>query len=371
MPIHLLIHRLRGQGHGRCITFNHSEEWVQERIVDPWNRGEDLVVNGEHWNPRDIQVTLCETRHSIEAEADSLSDWNSHAVKGQNRTDDFLQRPAGNEDPALSPAFADDRRKVMVVHGRDSSLRDALFTFLRSIDLLPLEWTHLVGSASSGAPYIGQVLDAAFSQCQAVVVLLTPDDVAYLRPELVPEGDPSGESAPEAQPRPNVYLEAGMALGRFPARTIFVEIGSMRPASDLTGRHAVRLNEGPECRRDLAKRLEDAGCEVNTDGTDWLSAGGFVVPPPKLDSETPQIPSEQARLIAQIDALIADLPGEHLATPTQVRIFNSLLDRADVEDLPRAEEVSPFSSRSSTTVSDMRLVLSQARQHLLQPENPS
>lgn len=93
-------------------------------------------------------------------------------TNGTDRTNDLIQHPAG---PGLaagtSLTYADDRRKVMVVHGRNTTARNAMFAFLRSIDLHPLDWTELVGSATAGAPYIGDVLDGAFGQAQAVVVL--------------------------------------------------------------------------------------------------------------------------------------------------------------------------------------------------------
>ncbi len=41
-----------------------------------------------------------------------------------------------------------------------------------------------------GSPYIGEMLDAAFGAAQAVVVLQTPDDVAYLHESLTYVGDP-------------------------------------------------------------------------------------------------------------------------------------------------------------------------------------
>lgn len=362
MPFHVLIRRLRGQGDGRTIISNRSEEWLNERIIDPWDRGEDLVINGEHWNPRDIQITLRETTEAVEG-VESLSAWNDLVNVSTDRTDDLLDRPAGNVANAEALNFADDRRKVMVVLGRSSAIGTALFTFLRSIDLQPLEWTQLVGAANSGAPYIGQVLDAAFTQCQAVVVLSTPDDVAYLRDDLVPEGDPENEATPQGQPRPNVLYEAGMAMGRFPTRTIFVEVGTMRSASDLGGIHAVRMNEGPECRRDLAKRLEDAGCEINTDGTDWLSAGDFI-PPPLVLTESQQEDDPKVVLVRRMDAFIGDLANNELATYTHMEIFNSLLDESGLDDLPRAERGSLASRRSSMTTSEMRLLLNQAKQLL-------
>jgi hypothetical protein len=68
-----------------------------------------------------------------------------------------------------------------------------------------------------------------------------------------------------------------MSFGRFPNKTVLVEVGELRSASDLAGRHVVRLDDTPEKRQELAQRLEDAGCPVNRSGTDWLRAGGFEI----------------------------------------------------------------------------------------------
>ena len=247
----------------------------------------------------------------------------------------------------------------MVVLGRNSAVGEALFSFLRTLDLLPLEWTQLVGAANSGAPYIGEVLDAAFSQAQAVVVLSTPDDVAYLRHDLVPDGDPENEKVPRGQARPNVFYEAGMAMGRFPTRTIFVEVGTMRSASDLGGIHAVRMNEGPECRRDLAKRLEDAGCEVNTDGTQWLTAGDFSVSE-AVTAEASEEDSEKALLVQRIDAFIAELTSSGYASMPKGDTFNELVEESGVPDIPRATPLT-MSGTCNLTELDMRMLLSQVK----------
>lgn len=169
--------------------------------------------------------------------------------------------------------------KVFVVHGRNEPARDAMFTFLRSLGLRPIEWDQAVALTGKGSPYIGEVLDVAFEEGQAVVVLLTPDDIAYLRREYA-----SGEDDPELQPRgqarPNVLFEAGMAIGRNADRTILVEFGDLRAFSDVGGRHAIRLSESPAARKSLAQRLTTAGCAVDISGTDWLHAGDFAPPPP-------------------------------------------------------------------------------------------
>lgn len=172
-----------------------------------------------------------------------------------------------------------NRRSVFVVHGRNEALRRSMFDFLRSIDLTPMEWTTAVELTGEGSPYIGQILDAAFSHASAIVVLMTPDEVAYLQPRYG-HGDDDPETHPAPQARPNVLFEAGMALGRDAKRTVLVEVGIVRPFSDVAGRHAIRLTNSVASRQALARRLETAGCEVNVTGTDWHTSGDFTSPDP-------------------------------------------------------------------------------------------
>jgi hypothetical protein len=57
--------------------------------------------------------------------------------------------------------------------------------------------------------------------------------------------EPEYETRLVGRPRPNVLLEAGMAFGAQPTRTILVELGDLRPVSDLTGRNVIRLGAAP------------------------------------------------------------------------------------------------------------------------------
>ena len=178
---------------------------------------------------------------------------------------------------ASTPQPASPADKVFVVHGRNLAARDSMFAFLRSLGLKPLEWTQALALTGTASPYIGEVLDAAFQHAQAVVVLMTPDDIAYIDlPYANGEDDP--ERTPTPQARPNVLFEAGMAMGRNPKRTVLVEFGAIRPFSDVAGRHAVRLDNSPERRIDLANRLENAGCPTDRTGTDWMITGDFTPP---------------------------------------------------------------------------------------------
>jgi predicted nucleotide-binding protein len=177
----------------------------------------------------------------------------------------------------VAPVDSNRARKVFVVHGRNRAASAAMFTFLRAIGLEPIEWSVAVTMTGEGSPYIGQVLDTAFDAAQAVVVLLTPDDVAYLRSEYA-SGEDDPEIVPLAQARPNVLFEAGMAMGRDLKRTVLVEFGKLRPFSDVAGRHAVRIDSTASKRKDLAQRLGNAGCDVNLVGEEWLTAGDFTPP---------------------------------------------------------------------------------------------
>lgn len=168
-----------------------------------------------------------------------------------------------------------DPTKIFVVHGRNLSLRNSMFSFLRAVNLRPIEWSEAVSSTGNATPYIGQVLDNAMGLARAVVVLLTPDDEVRLREPFLDSKDPVYEKELAYQARPNVLFEAGMALGRYPDRTVLVQVGTLRPFSDIAGRHLVRLSNTSQSRQELLNRLQTAGCEVNVSGTDWHSVGCF------------------------------------------------------------------------------------------------
>jgi hypothetical protein len=204
--------------------------------------------------------------------------------------------------------ISSDTRKVFVVHGRNQKIKKAIFSFLRSIELHPIEWSEAVRATGEASPYVGNILEAGFAMAQAVVVLFTPDDEARLREELRGNNEPSYETELTPQARPNVIFEAGMAMGMFPKRTVLIEIGELRPMSDITGRHVIRLNNSSQQRQELANRLRTIGCAVNLDGVDWQSEGDFEIaieaqniPSSKTSAvenpqNTPQIKSRNLRI---------------------------------------------------------------------------
>ena len=274
--------------------FDLSEDTLRRRFVTPYDAGDSIQIGGKWIQPSDIDRLLI---YESEADASTLGRQHSDRMRGsgfisvrspsvdaiesydRNVTSKWITRPPGKgrnaESGPESKSATSDATSVFVVHGRNSAVRDAMFSFLRAIGLKPIEWSEAVLATGRPTPYIGDILDAAFSQAQAVVVLLTPDDEAWLRPKFAQDDDPPHERDLSGQARPNVLFEAGMAMGRDSERTVLVEIGRLRPFSDIAGMHVVRFDGSTQRRQELAQRLEAAGCEVSRKGTDWHTTGDF------------------------------------------------------------------------------------------------
>lgn len=170
-----------------------------------------------------------------------------------------------------------NKRAVFVVHGRNEEIRSAMFEFLRAIGLEPIEWEKAIQMTGKPNPHIDEILIEAFNNAQAILIIFTPDDLAKLNPRFLKENDPSFERDLTGQARLNVLFEAGMAYGKDPNRAVLVEIGKVRPFSDISGRHLVKFYGTAEDRNILANRLRLAGCDINLEGNDWLSAGDFTL----------------------------------------------------------------------------------------------
>jgi predicted nucleotide-binding protein len=175
----------------------------------------------------------------------------------------------------MSQPVPSDPAKVFVVHGRNSKAVTAMFDFLSSIGLKPLEWSQAKKATGKPSPSIPEILDTAFSIAGAVVVLFTPDEMTHLREELRGAKDKDEDFKPSAQSRPNVLFEAGIAMGRYPDRTVLVELGEVRPFTDISGIHVVKLNNSGESRQDLVDSLENAKCPVDISGRRWHRVGDF------------------------------------------------------------------------------------------------
>ncbi|MBV9803333.1 MAG: nucleotide-binding protein [Solirubrobacterales bacterium] len=260
--------------------FNLRYDDVWRRFVVPWREGRPVTAEGKAFDPTEARLKI-RTGPRLTTSQRSLGQGWANAVEfAEEVTDKLLSTSSGRSSQPTGRAHGSSRRDaraVAVFHGRDDPARQAIFGFLRDLDLKPLGWGELVRATGTATPYTGDVVDVAFEIAQAVVVLFTPDDEARLHPQLCAADEPGHEQLLTTQPRANVILEAGMAMMSHPSQTIIVEIGRLRPISNLAGRNTVRITAGdvPGAINELASRLEAAQCPINRNSRDWLGAERF------------------------------------------------------------------------------------------------
>ncbi len=160
------------------------------------------------------------------------------------------------------------------MHGRDTQLNEDMFALLRALNLNPIEWSAAVAKTKGNNPDVDKIIGGQMKSVQGIVVLISPDEQAKLKPAFCDPANPS-EKTLQDQARPNVLFEAGWAFGAYPDKTLLVRVGNTRPISDLGGKHIMKLSNSPASRKELAQRLRKMKFKVNTDGTSWLTEGDF------------------------------------------------------------------------------------------------
>ena len=314
---------------------NLSWEALETRVVAPYRRGVPITLGGRTIQSSYIDtVKIARTSARVDRLDENKPFWletdHTWQAAEEDVTDLIITAPPGwdLEEQTLDSVKsrqAANTREVFVVHGRNEEARKALFGFLRAIGLVPLEWAMAVQATGKGSPYISEILDVAFDRAQAIVVLLTPDDEARLKEPHQVDDDPPHDTELTGQARPNVLFEAGIAMARNQDRTILVELGVLRPFSDIAGRHVIRLDNSSQRRHDLAQRLEAAGCPVNLTGRDWHSEGDFEeTVAQSVQSATVPMGPTQGRLPKEARALLVEAANDGRALITRVGTMGGL-----------------------------------------------
>ncbi len=274
----LILRSLFGDNHPLTVKFTNVTNIFAIRVMNY----DDHVLSSSNWHSKnDFQHVFHEYRNQIkgilEAAVRHLELMASQVRS--NGTEVSVDRATAEEMARENGREPSDARDVFVVHGRDLAAARSLIDFLSAIDLHPIEWSEAVAGTGHPTPYVGEILDIAFDQAAAVVVLITPDDEGRLLPDFQQSSDPDHEKSFTPQARMNVIFEAGMAMGRDAKRTVLVQLGTVRPFSDIAGRHILRLDDSVSKRQQLAQRLQLAGCHVNIGGDRWHGVGDFGAPP--------------------------------------------------------------------------------------------
>ncbi len=156
-----------------------------------------------------------------------------------------LQPGAGVQKSSNAP----DCRRVLVVHGRDEELKNAVARFLSKIELQevilheqPNRGRHIL------TKFQDEAADVAFA-----VVLMTPDDFGGLV-----------DSEPAARARQNVVFELGFFIGKLgPQRVVALVKGEIERPSDFDGIVYIPVDPSGTWKMALSRELNAAGVRFN------------------------------------------------------------------------------------------------------------
>jgi predicted nucleotide-binding protein len=181
-----------------------------------------------------------------------------------------------------------DKKKVFVIHGRNTEARKQMGYFLAALGLDAINFDD-VRARLKGTPTIADCVTAGMDQAQGVIALFTADEHAWTRPEF--RSGESGEAVERWQARPNVLFEAGMAFGRDRDRVVFVTLGRVSLFTDVAGIHTLSPTNDAKGHRDLLRNvLKEMGCDVDLASSKWLHDGDFEAPVSRLPEVSPRDP---------------------------------------------------------------------------------
>ncbi|WP_181800790.1 MULTISPECIES: TIR domain-containing protein [Microbacterium] len=190
------------------------------------------------------------------------------------RPERTFARPGSSAPPPQPPKAS--KRYVFVVRGRDAEAYRALSSLLTALDLRVISWDDATTRAGGGTPHTLEIVRAGIDLADAVIVLMTPDDLAYVKADFYdPVRDDPREARETGQARQNVIFEAGWAMALGQEKVILVRVGDVRPLSDIDGLNYVWLTNDVDSRRQLITRLRNCDVEVHDNHDRWREAGIF------------------------------------------------------------------------------------------------
>lgn len=140
-------------------------------------------------------------------------------------TDDVYGELKKEKSTAYSPAFSN---KVFIVHGHDDELKLDVERFISEIGLEPIILHRQLDQGKTIIEKFEEYSDVGFA-----FVLLTPDEIAYLKSE---QNKLEEERQTEFRARPNVIFEYGYFVGRLGrARVCCLSKGNVALPSDISG----------------------------------------------------------------------------------------------------------------------------------------
>lgn len=232
MNYHVRI-SLKSQQSSDETKTDFSEEQLQVRIIEPYEQGEPIILNGKTIQPADIdRIRISKSRDSSEQIIQQIrdADRNSNVIsiggpsyswraasRASDVTDELILGPVGYKKSKSSTKKTESNikkssNKVFVVHGHDSELKNDIVIFLRDIGLDPIV---LHRQADEGLTIIEKF--EKHSDVAYAFILITPDDIGMTATEYEKLQE---ERKVEFRARQNVIFEFGYFAAKLGRRNV-------------------------------------------------------------------------------------------------------------------------------------------------------
>jgi len=256
------------------VRFNVSQEELNRTFATPFAAGQPFWFMGRLLNPIKVNKVVLFLSH---ATADKLLLPNQenliaakdkknlieNIVRGKVKgayvcTEKFLPITQKNRSLSQSATSASGHlsRRIIVVSGADSEMKQALIGALTRLSLMPL----VMCEEPSQGKKIVENFSRDYDDVAFAVVLLSPDDFAYATNEVATKR--------KLRPQQDVVFELGFLLGKLGKDNVIVfrrECVTFEGPIDLEGMKVTAFDDQDSWKLALIRELTNCGYTVNAD----------------------------------------------------------------------------------------------------------
>ena len=242
-----IAERYRTRHNRRMGTFHGTYAALQDRLLP-------LDLDGE-WEeqPNSVWKFRCRDRSGVLWSATKGTVW----FDGPPAAKDALRaKVEAYLTSDVEPSSMNSNKTIFIVHGRDTEAKDQLELVLHRLGLDPFILQNTGGNGDTLIEALEKMIGKAPSSAFGIV-LLTPDDMGYLKNEKAEDSKPRA--------RQNVILEMGMLLSSLTRkRCAILQKGFIEQPSNMGGIVYIPFNvHVREAVPKLVQRLQEAGFKLD------------------------------------------------------------------------------------------------------------
>lgn len=267
---------------------NRSEEYIKEKIAEPYNNGEEFNFKGRHIDPNYVDsLNIIRSKETLGDSkgifiCESFNEGNSfettlHFLKAEDVTELFINRQLKLKTKLDSQSIdsTSRNRNIFIVHGRDHEPMKELKAILIDLGYNPIV---LHEQAGGGSLTLVEKLERYAKEVRYVFVILTPEDIGGHKDEMRAKLDldvPLLNTPPilvslsytdnvlkafESRARQNVIFEMGYFFALLGRRNVCCLLkGQMENPTDIDGVEYGHFNTSiNEVKGKIIKELKEA-----------------------------------------------------------------------------------------------------------------